>query len=205
MPLRGSPARLSVILPLPSYSISSAFIHKCVIKLFIATVLSDSVGESLIPIDSRFQKSSMLGFCGSDLSIQVNNDVSRCTSVPYVSINMLGSNAFSTFSEVLPDKIQPSLDPSIYSTDIVFLCRFSVWGVFPRRFRLVWQTVFLRFRLHRFVPFSIRKSVCVTDQSKAVTRRFLSLQKTSFTHAQILQTKTAFAETLFRQEPIRFT
>ena len=92
-----------------------------------------------------------------------------------------------------------------YSTDIVFLCRFSVWGVFPRRFRLVWQTVFLRFRLHRFVPFSIRKSVCVTDQSKAVTRRFLSLQKTSFTHAQILQTKTAFAETLFRQEPIRFT
>ena len=93
----------------------------------------------------------------------------------------------------------------VYSTDIVFLCRFSVWGVFPRRFRLVWQTVFLRFRLHRFVPFSIRKSVCVTDQSKAVTRRFLSLQKTSFTHAQILQTKTAFAETLFRQEPIRFT
>ena len=93
----------------------------------------------------------------------------------------------------------------LYSTDIVFLCRFSVWGVFPRRFRLVWQTVFLRFRLHRFVPFSIRKSVCVTDQSKAVTRRFLSLQKTSFTHAQILQTKTAFAETLFRQEPIRFT
>ena len=92
-----------------------------------------------------------------------------------------------------------------YSTDIVFLCRFSVWGVFPRRFRLVWQTVFLRFRLHRFVPFSMRKSVCVTDQSKAVTRRFLSLQKTSFTHAQILQTKTAFAETLFRQEPIRFT
>ena len=94
---------------------------------------------------------------------------------------------------------------SRYSTDIVFLCRFSVWGVFPRRFRLVWQTVFLRFRLHRFVPFSKRKSVCVTDQSKAVTRRFLSLQKTSFTHAQILQTKTAFAETLFRQEPIRFT
>ena len=93
----------------------------------------------------------------------------------------------------------------IYSTDIVFLCRFSVWGVFPRRFRLVWQTVFLRFRFHRFVPFSIRKSVCVTDQLKAVTRRFLSLQKTSFTHAQILQTKTAFAETLFRQEPIRFT
>ena len=87
-----------------------------------------------------------------------------------------------------------------YSTDIVFLCRFSVWSEFPRRFRLVWQTVFLRFRLHRFVPFSIRKSVCVTDQSKAVTRRFHSLQKTSFTHAQIL-----LAETLFRQEPIRFT
>ena len=65
--------------------------------------------------------------------------------------------------------------------------------------------VFLRFRLHRFVPFSIRKSICVIDQSKAVTRRFLPLQKTSFTHAQILQTKTAFAETLFRQEPIRFT
>ena len=92
-----------------------------------------------------------------------------------------------------------------YSTDIVFVCRFSVWSVFPRRFRLVWQTVFLRFRLHRFVPFSIRKSICVIDQSKAVTRRFLPLQKTSFTHAQILQTKTAFAETLFRQEPIRFT
>ena len=84
----------------------------------------------------------------------------------------------------------------MYSTDIVFLCRLSVWGVFPRRFRVVWQTVFWRFRLHRFVPFSKRKSVCITNQSKAVTRRFFSLQKTSFTHAQKLQTKTAFAERL---------
>ena len=59
--------------------------------------------------------------------------------------------------------------------------------MFPRRFRVVWQTVFWRFRLHRFVPFSKRKSVCIINQSEAVTRRFLSLQKTSFTHAQILK------------------
>ena len=72
--------------------------------MFNATLLSASVGLSFIPIFSRFQKSSTLGFRGSDLSTQDNIDVSLGMSVPYVSMSMLDSVILATVSEALPDK-----------------------------------------------------------------------------------------------------
>ena len=84
------------------------------LNLLKATLLSDSTGESDIPIDSSLQKSSKFGFKERDLSTSVYIDVSLRTSVPYVIISILASDVSFLISDVLPDNIYPNLDPSIY-------------------------------------------------------------------------------------------
>ena len=76
--------------------------------------MSDSTGESDIPIDSSLQKSIKFGFKGRDLSSSVYIDVYLPTSVPYVIISILASDVSFLISDVLPDNIHPNLDPSIY-------------------------------------------------------------------------------------------
>ena len=52
--------QLTLYLSFSNFSVS--------LKSWCALALSESFGESVIPIASRFQKSSMLGFIGNDLS-----------------------------------------------------------------------------------------------------------------------------------------
>lgn len=80
---------------------------------FFGTSLSDSTGESLIPMDSNLQKSSTVEFVGSDLSRQVRKVVSLSIPLPCVNMSILDSVGFSTILEALPDSIQPSLEPSM--------------------------------------------------------------------------------------------
>ena len=83
------------------------------LNFFSATSLSDSTGESFIPTDSYFQKSSKFGFIGSDLSRHVRKVVSLSTPLPWVIISTLDSVGFSSISEVRPERIHPSFEPSM--------------------------------------------------------------------------------------------